>query len=234
MRLFVIIAACFLLLGCRSEPGSERQASRPQEQAPPAQAPKPADTRPVIAAFGDSLTAGFGADPGKSYPDYLQQLLDRAGYAYRVVNLGISGDTTSGGVARIDSVIAVNPEIVILELGANDGLRGLPPSATRANLDEMITALKKAGADVVLAGMTLPRNYGSQYIRDFESVFTDLARKHSVALVPFLLAGVADRRELMQGDGLHPTAEGNRRVAANVMKTLEPLLNKARSSNAVR
>ena len=137
-------------------------------------------------------------------------------------------------MARIDSVIAVNPEIVILELGANDGLRGLPPSATRANLDEMITALKKAGADVVLAGMTLPRNYGSQYIREFESVFTDLARKHSVALVPFLLAGVADRRELMQGDGLHPTAEGNRRVAANVMKTLEPLLNKARSSNAVR
>jgi acyl-CoA thioesterase-1 len=188
----------------------------------------------VIAAFGDSLTAGFGAEPGKSYPDYLQQLLDRAGYRYRVVNLGISGDTTNGGVARIDSVTALDPEIVILELGANDGLRGLPPSATRANLDEMIAAFKKSGAEVVLAGMTLPRNYGPQYIREFESVFSDLARKHSVALVPFLLAGVADRRELMQGDGLHPTAEGNRRVAANVMKTLEPVLARARSMNAVR
>ncbi len=189
---------------------------------------QPADTRPVIAAFGDSLTAGFGAEQGKSYPDYLQQLLDRAGYRYRVVNLGISGDTTSGGVARIDSVTAFDPEIVILELGANDGLRGLPPSVTKANLDEMITALKKAGAQVVLAGMTLPRNYGSQYIREFESIFRDLARKDSVALVPFLLEGVADRRELMQGDGLHPTAEGNRRVALNVMRTLERLLVKAR------
>lgn len=236
MRLFALFAALVFLTGCRSErdSDSERRASSGQRQAPPAQAARPPDSRPVIAAFGDSLTAGFGAEPGKSYPDYLQQMLDRAGYKYRVVNLGISGDTTSGGLARLDSVTALDPEIVILELGANDGLRGLPPSVTKANLDEMIAALTKSGAEVVLAGMTLPRNYGSQYIREFENLFTDLARKRSIPLIPFLLEGVADRRELMQSDGLHPTAEGNRRVAANVMRTLQPLLEKARTTNAVR
>jgi acyl-CoA thioesterase-1 len=141
-----------------------------------------------------------------------------------VANAGISGDTTSGGVARLDSVLDLKPAIVILELGANDGLRGLPLATTRANLEEMIVRLKQAGAEVVLAGMTLPRNYGPDYISRFEAIYTDLAKKHSLALVPFLLAGVAESGRHMQADRLHPTVEGNRRVAANVMKTLEPLL----------
>jgi acyl-CoA thioesterase-1 len=178
----------------------------------------------VIVAFGDSLTAGLGVDEGRSYPAFLQQALDRAGYAYRVVNAGISGDTTGGGLARLDSVLALKPEIVIVELGANDGLRGLPLETTRANLEEMVKRLQQAGARVVLAGMTLPRNYGPDYIRSFERIFIELAKTHSAALIPFLLAGVAETGQYMQRDRLHPTAEGNRRVAVNVMKTLEPLL----------
>ena len=180
----------------------------------------------MIVAFGDSLTAGFGVDPGRSYPDFLQQLLDRAGYRYRVFNSGISGDTTSGGVSRLDAALAMKPAVVILELGANDGLRGLPLATTRANLDEMIVRIKQSGAKVVLAGMTLPRNYGPDYIKSFENIYSDLAKRHSVALIPFLLAGVAEGGRYMQPDQLHPTVEGNRRVAATVLKTLEPLLAK--------
>jgi acyl-CoA thioesterase-1 len=187
----------------------------------------PADERPVIVALGDSLTSGMGVDPGRSYPDFLQRMLDERGYRYRVVNAGIAGDTSGGGVERLDSVIALKPEIVILELGANDGLRGLPIATTRANLEEMIVALKGAGAQVVLAGMTLPRNYGPDYIRSFETVFTELAQQHSLTLIPFLLAGVAEDNKHMQSDRLHPTVEGNRIVAANVMKSLEPLLKKS-------
>jgi len=185
------------------------------------------DLRPVIVCFGDSLTAGFGADPGQSYPDWLQKDIDKRGFRYRVVNLGISGDTTSGGVSRVDSAVALKPAIVILELGANDGLRGLPLSMTRNNLDEMITSFRKAGAKVVLAGITLPRNYGPDYIRDFEKVYSDLAAKYKLPFVPFLLEGVATVPALMQGDRLHPTGEGNRLVAETVMRrALLPLLGK--------
>jgi acyl-CoA thioesterase-1 len=212
---------CLSLAGCG---GSPEKAPRSETSRPTHVPEAPPDNRPLIVALGDSLTAGFGVEPGKSYPDYLQQILDRDGYRYRVFNAGISGDTTSGGVERLDSVLAMKPEIVILELGANDGLRGLPLTSTRANLEEMIARLKDGGARVVLAGMTLPRNYGPDYIRSFEAIFTDLAKKHSVALVPFLLAGVAESGQYMQRDRLHPTAEGNRRAAANVMKTLGLLL----------
>jgi acyl-CoA thioesterase-1 len=212
--LFVL---CGLLAGCGSPP--------PAEEKSHAAAPAPAaDGRPVIAAFGNSLTAGYGVDPGKSYPDFLQKMIDEAGYDYHVVNAGLSGDTTSGGVERLESVIALKPQIVILELGPNDGLRGLPLASTRANLEEMIVRLKGAGVQVVLAGMTLPRNYGPDYIRAFENMYTELAKRHSLPLVPFLLAGVAEDNLHMQSDRLHPTAEGNRIVAANVIKVLQSLL----------
>ncbi|MEO7142489.1 MAG: arylesterase [Bryobacteraceae bacterium] len=183
-----------------------------------------ADSRPVIAAFGDSLTAGFGADPGKSYPDFLQKEIDIRGLAWRVVNAGVSGDTTTDGLARTAEVLAFHPHIVILEFGGNDGLRGLPLSTPRENLDRIIVALRNAGARVVLAGMTLPPNYGSDYIRPFEQLYKDLAAKYKLPLIPFLLAGVGAHPNLMQRDGLHPTAEGNRIVAQNVMKILSPLL----------
>ncbi|MCC6856912.1 MAG: arylesterase [Bryobacterales bacterium] len=216
-------AACLALMGCRGDRIPEQPAP-PESPAPPAASAAKPDSRPVVVAFGDSLTAGFGVDPGRSYPDFLQEMLDRAGYFYRVVNAGISGDTTGGGLARLDSVLSLKPKIVILELGANDGLRGLPLESTRANLEEIIVRLRQEGARVVLAGMTLPRNYGPDYIRRFENIFSSLARAHATALIPFLLAGVADKEDYMQKDRLHPTAEGNRKVAENVLKVLAPLL----------
>ncbi len=205
---------------------------RPNEPAPRAEAvhqPAPAspDGRPVITAFGDSLTAGYGVEAGLSYPDYLQKQIDAHGYRYRVVNQGISGDTTSGGVSRIEEAIRLDPEIVILELGGNDGLRGLPLETTRQNLSEMAARLQAGGAKVLLAGMTLPRNYGPDYIKGFEKIYADLAREKRIPLIPFLLEGVATRPALMQGDAIHPRAEGNKIVAATVFKHLRPLLRKS-------
>ena len=183
-----------------------------------------ADSRPVIVVLGDSLAAGFGLAPGESFPDDLQKLLDQRGLRYRVVNQGISGDTTSGGAARVKQALQLKPAVVILELGANDGLRGLPLTATHANLSGMIDQFRKAGAKVLLAGITLPRNYGPDYIQGFDKIYRDLAREKRVALIPFLLEGVATNPKLMQSDALHPTAEGARRAAATVLRYLQPLL----------
>jgi len=178
----------------------------------------------VIVAFGDSLTAGFGADPGKSFPDFVQKDLDQAGLHWRVVNLGVSGNTTTDGLARLDEVLARKPRVTIVEFGGNDGLRGLPIETTRANLDQIIQKLQAAGSKVLLAGMTLPPNYGPDYIKPFQQVYAELAAKYKVARIPFLLSDVALRPGLMQGDGIHPTAEGNEIVAKTVMRYLTPLL----------
>jgi acyl-CoA thioesterase-1 len=223
MRIASLFVIALALSSCGSAPPPPRSTSR---EAAPAAEPNPApDNRPVIVAFGDSLTAGFGADPGKSYPDFLQQELDRRGLRYRVVNAGISGETTTDALARLSTVTALKPAVVIVEFGGNDGLRGLPVSTTRANLDQIVAALKADGTTVLLAGMTLPPNYGPDYIAAFQRVFTDLAAKDHVALIPFLLEGVAGTSR-MQRDGLHPTADGNRLVAATVMRYLQPLLRK--------
>lgn len=212
--------------------------SKPEPQPEPAATPAPAaaakpapdavvnDGRPVIVAFGDSLTAGYGLEPGLSYADFLQKQLDAKGYRYRVVNQGISGDTTDGGVTRVAEAVRLKPAVVILELGANDGLRGLPVESTGANLTEMVDEFQRAGAKVVLCGMTLPRNYGQDYIRNFEKVFQELTKTRKLTTIPFFLEGVATRPELMQRDGLHPTAKGTEKVAGTVMKYLEPLLKK--------
>ena len=178
----------------------------------------------MIVAFGDSLTAGFGVEPGYSYPDFLQKELDRAGYKWRVVNAGVSGDTTTDGVNRLGEVLGYKPRVVMVEFGGNDGLRGLPIETTRANLEQMVTTLKNAGATVVLAGMTLPPNYGPEYIRAFERIYVDLARKYKLVRIPFLLEGVATKGPLMQRDGLHPTVRGNTIVAETVLHRIEPLL----------
>jgi acyl-CoA thioesterase-1 len=184
------------------------------------------DTRPAIVCFGDSLTAGFGLDPGQSYPELLQSELDRKGYRYRVVNLGVSGDTTQDGLARLSMVLADHPQIVVLEFGANDGLRGQPVTVAEQNQARIIEALQKAGARVVLAGITLPPNYGPEYLNRFNSMYPDLAKRYHLALIPFLLAEVAAKPNLMQRDGLHPNAEGTRLVAQNVLRVVEPLLQK--------
>jgi len=225
MRLASLLTGLLLLIACGSPPSPPSQPPRGGE-AEAAPHPQTPDERPVIMAFGDSLTAGFGADTGKSYPDYLQQELDRRGYRYRVVNAGISGETTTDALARLSTVTALKPAVVIVEFGGNDGLRGLPVSTTMSNLDQIIVELQRSGAAILLAGMTLPPNYGPDYIRDFQSIYSGLATKDKVALIPFLLAGVAGTTRYMQQDGLHATAEGNRLVAATVMRYLEPLLHR--------
>jgi acyl-CoA thioesterase I len=181
---------------------------------------------PRIVCFGDSLTAGYGLDPGKSYPDLLQKELDRQAYRYHVVNMGVSGDTTQDGLARLSMVLAEHPKIVILEFGANDGLRGFPVSRAESNLARMIEDVRKTGAEVVLAGMTLPPNYGPEYVSRFTVMYTELAKRYRVPLIPFLLADVATKPDLMQQDGLHPNAEGTGIVVQNVMHVLKPLLKK--------
>jgi acyl-CoA thioesterase-1 len=227
---------CWWQPGCRPSDSRPRQAPRNAASPTPAGrpgaasgVPKPAaapDSRPVIACFGDSLTAGAGLDPGQSFPALLQRDLDSRGYRYRVANWGVSGDTTQDGLERVSLVLAEKPSIVLLEFGANDGLRGQPLAGAESNLSRMIEELQKAGAKVVLAGITLPPNYGPAYIRQFDKMYRDLAARHKVALIPFLLAGVGGNSQLMQKDGLHPNAEGTRVVETTVWKALEPLLKK--------
>jgi acyl-CoA thioesterase I len=185
-----------------------------------------ADTRAVIVCFGDSLTAGFGLDSGQSYPDLLQKELDRHGYKYRVENLGVSGDTTQDGLARVSLALDLKPRIVVLELGANDGLRGQPVSGIERNLGQIIEAFQTAKVSILLAGITLPPNYGPEYIHRFAAIYPELAAKYKVRLLGFLLAGVGGNPRLMQPDGLHPNAEGTRTVAATVFQALEPMLKK--------
>mgnify|MGYP000902042938 FL=1 len=216
-----------ILAACSSAPPKDEGAPAKRSGPPSAatqDAPAPADARHRLVAFGDSLTAGFGVETGFSYPDFLQKLIDGKHYPWRVINAGVSGDTSSDGLARLPAVLDYKPEIVILELGANDGLRGIPVDATRANLEQMIQDLQRGGAKVVLAGMTLPPNYGPEYIKPFEKIFTGLAATYKLPLIPFLLEGVGGNSKLMQADGLHANVEGNRRVAGNVMKVVEPLL----------
>lgn len=178
----------------------------------------------MIVAFGDSLSAGFGAEPGKSYPDFLQKDLDAAGLRWRVVNAGVSGNTTTDGLDRIGEVLAYKPRITIVEFGGNDGLRGLPLETTRSNLEQIIQMLQAAGSKVLIAGMTLPPNYGGDYITRFGQIYVDLAKKYSVPRIPFLLSDVEFRPGMIQQDGIHPTAQGNEIVAKTVLRYLKPLL----------
>ena len=186
----------------------------------------PAEARgeSVIVALGDSLTAGWGVAPDEAYPARLEMRLRREGYTYRVVNAGVSGDTTAGGLRRVDWVLRARPEVVIVALGANDGLRGQSPQATQANLEEIVSRLQAAGARVLLAGMRLPPNYGGEYTKEFEAVFPAVARRAKVALMPFLLDGVAGSPRLNQADGIHPTADGQQVIADHLWPYLRPLL----------
>jgi acyl-CoA thioesterase-1 len=184
--------------------------------------------RPSIVAFGNSLTAGLGVPPDQSYPAHLQRTLDAAGYAYRVVNAGVSGETTAGGARRVSWVLKNKPTIVILELGGNDGLRGLSLQETKANLERIIQQLQQASVTVVLAGMKLPPNYGQDYTTGFEALYQALAKQYRLTLIPFFLDGVAGSSSLNQADGIHPTGEGYRIIVEKVLPTLEPLLERNR------
>jgi acyl-CoA thioesterase-1 len=180
----------------------------------------------VILFLGDSITAGYGLDPEQAFPALIQEKIDAKSWKFKVVNAGQSGDTSAGGLNRLDWLLKNRVDILILELGANDGLRGLPAETTRKNLQAIIdrTKDKYPEAKVIVAGMKVPPNMGGDYGRKFEAVFVDLAKKNKAVLIPFVLEGVGGSRELNLADGIHPTAKGHEIVAANVWKVLEPLL----------
>jgi acyl-CoA thioesterase-1 len=184
----------------------------------------PAAAERVLVVLGDSLTAGFGVAADEAYPARLQERLRREGYDYRVINAGVSGDTTAGGLRRVDWVLRTKPAIVIVALGANDGLRGQPVAAMRDNLTRIVERLQAAGARVLVAGMRVPPNYGDAYAREFAAVFPAVARRTGVPLAPFLLDGVAAVAALNQADGIHPNAQGHAVMADRLWPYLLPLL----------
>ena len=231
----ILVALTTILAGCRNN-NLTKQIDQPVSNQPipaseaPASPQQPAatvnDTRPIIVCFGDSLTAGYGAELGKSYPDFLQADLDARGYHYRVINKGISGNTTKDGVERLDTIRALKPAIVVVEFGGNDGLRGFRIEDTRSNLDKILAALKTSGTKIVLAGITLPPDYGPDYIKQFNETYVLLAKKYNVPLLPFLLRGAFGVDGMMQTDNTHATAQGNKVVARNVLSLIQPMLKK--------
>jgi acyl-CoA thioesterase-1 len=188
--------------------------------------PLKAADRPVLVCYGDSVTAGYGLQSGQSFPDALQRDLDSRGYHYKVVNQGTSGATTKDAVAGIRSILLLHPAVVIVEFGGNDGLRGLPPDQTRRNLDQVLTTLEDAHIKILLAGITLPPNYGKDYIQQFDQVFRDLAKKHHPAFVPMIYKDLVHVPGTIQPDGIHPTTKGSEIIAKTLLPALAPLLRK--------
>ena len=186
----------------------------------------PAAETKTLLFLGDSLTAGYGLDPGEAFPALIQKKIDEARWSWRVVNAGLSGDTTAGGLRRIDWLLRQRVDMIVIELGGNDGLRGIPPAVSRVNLEAMIERVraKHPAAQVVIAGMQMPVNMGEEHRREFAAIFPAVAEAHDAVLIPFLLEGVGGVPELNLPDGIHPTAEGHRLVAETVWKILEPLL----------
>lgn len=183
-----------------------------------------------IVGFGDSLMAGYQLNTGEGFPERLQAKLEQLGYDISVTNAGVSGDTTSGGLSRLDWSVPDGTDLVILELGANDMLRGLMPEVTEQNLEKMILRLKERGIEILLVGMYAAPNLGADYIRRFDSIYPRLAEKHGLPLVPFFLDGVVTNANLLLSDGMHPNAEGVDRIVENVLPVLEPLVAPAKKN----
>lgn len=193
------------------------------------------DKRPVeLVAFGDSLTAGYMLAPGDAFPVQLEKALKARGHAVTVANAGVSGDTTSGGLARIAWAVPETADGVILELGANDALRGIDPVTARANLDRILSEFSRRGIPVLIAGMQAPRNWGDDYARTFDAMYASLAQSHGALLYPFFLDGVALDPGLNLGDGLHPNAKGVARIVERILPLTEDLITRARARAAAR
>jgi len=209
------------------------QCASGQSSSTPSRPSTDAANRKTLVVLGDSLAAGYGVDPTEAYPAVLQRLLDDAGLGYRVVNAGISGDTSAGALRRVDWILRRPVDALLLQIGGNDGLRGQLPSALKTNLVTIIgrTRVKYPEARIVLAGMKMPPNMGA-YANQFEQVFIEVAREQRAALIPFLLEGVGGVPEMNLPDGIHPTPEGHRRVATNVWAVLEPVLKRAPAPSA--
>ena len=179
----------------------------------------------TVLVWGDSLSAGYGLRPQQSWPALLGERIGSARLPHKVVNASISGETTAGGLARLPAALETHkPTVVVIELGANDGLRGLPVKAMAANLQAMVDASRKAGAQVLLVGMRMPPNYGPEYNTRFEAAFRDLANANRLRLVPFMMEGFADQRHYFQGDGIHPVAEAQPLILDTIWRELKPLL----------
>lgn len=216
-----MFAACASSEAPDSTPESAGRPAAEAESAEPA-----TERRPVILFLGDSLSAGYGLDPEQAFPALIQRKIDARGWDYEVVNAGVSGDTTSGGLRRIDWLLKRPVDVLVLELGGNDGLRGIPPDITYRNLQGIIDKTREQYPDaaVVVAGMLVPPNMGPDYFNQFREIFPEIAERNDAVLIPFLLEGVGGRRELNLPDGIHPTAEGHKIVAEHVWNYLEPLL----------
>jgi acyl-CoA thioesterase I len=233
--LVTVLAMVLAVSGCDRSQAPARSTASPAPQAAPAggrdafarpPAADPSADAPVVLFLGDSLTAGYGLPVEAAYPSLIQARLRKAGYAWRVVNAGVSGDTSAGALSRLDWLLKQRVDVMVVALGGNDGLRGQDPEAMRANLAKIIERAQARGIQVVLAGMQMPANYGADYTRRFKQVFPQLAEHYNIPLIPFLLDGVAMRPELNQADGIHPDAQGARLVADNVWRVLKPVLDK--------
>ncbi len=227
-RLLTVLLAVSALVGCAREHDTRERGPELREAAPsPGTAPSAA--RPRIVFLGDSLSAGYGlVDKAQSVPSLIQKRLDAEGYNYEVVNQGVSGDTSAGGVSRLEWSLSGDVRVLVVELGGNDGLRGLPVETTRKNIAQIITTAKARGVRVLLTGMEAPPSYGPLYTAQFRQLFRDLAREHDVPFMPFFLEGVAGNPALNQPDGIHPNPEGAAIVEQAVWKSLKPLLTEVR------
>src|SRR4051812_18940173 len=225
IRILSVVSFTYLLImvsACGSI-DANRTGAKPSNR--PLKTPQAASGRPKIIAFGDSLTAGFGLADKESYPYLLQEKLKADGYDYEVVNAGVSGDTTLGGLERSDWVLdQQNAKILILELGANDLLRGIPPAKVKENLDKIIRKAKARNLKILLCGMLAPPSVGASYQREFTNVFPDLATEYKVEFLPFLLENIATKKELNQADGIHPNVEGEKIMTLNIYDALKPML----------
>jgi len=226
---FRYILLVFILVSCGDAPKKEAD-SAPTKTVDDVTAAKTSEEK-IILFFGNSLTAGYGLDTEEAFPALIQNRLDSLGLDYTAINSGLSGETTSAGLNRLDWVLNQKVDIFVLELGANDGLRGIPIKETRENLQAIIDRVRKKNADtqIVLAGMQIPPNMGQTYAGEFQQLFPELAEKNDVKLIPFLLQGVAGRLDLNQDDGIHPTSEGQLIVRDNVWDVLKDIIQKEKA-----
>jgi len=228
MRRFKTFLALSLLTAALFSCGGDKKTESAQKaDSAPTAAKAPTAKKKIIVFFGNSLTAGYGLDdPSQGFAGLIQKRIDSLGLHYKVVNAGVSGETTSGGNSRIDWLLKQPLDVFVLELGGNDGLRGIPVSETRKNLQEILDKVKAKYPDVkrVLAGMQIPPNMGQKYASEFKDVYADLAKKNDITLIPFLLEGVGGESKLNQADGIHPTAEGHKILAENVWIRIKDLL----------
>ena len=224
VRAFGVLSLVAVLAACTSEDRGSAAPPAAVSEKPAKTAAAPAASRPRIVALGDSLTAGLGLEPDQAYPALLQKRLDTAGLEYEVVNAGVSGDTSAGGLRRVDWALEGDVKVLIVALGGNDALRGLPVEQLRQNLTTIIERASTRHVAVILAGMEAPPNFGAAYTNAFRQTYREVAAEHGAVLIPFLLDGVAGLPEMNQGDGIHPTAAGAEKVADTVWSALRPIL----------